>query len=319
MKILVTGAAGFIGSLVIEKLYKSNFRFIATDRDLQPSNLSHLLDSIHYEMLDLSDSDQIRQFINIHCPSHILHLAGIMGGVAEQNPPIALQVNLMGTAVLVDAGLQCGLERFVMATTIGIYDPTTPEPIREDSTKHPVNIYGISKLSSEYLLEWYSRTQNLSVGAVRLPWVFGPGRTRGLTADMSTKLLDSIARGEKVHVLNSQERGDWMYGFDAARAMLEMLDPGDKQKQFAYYFSGAGVYTVKEVMKRAAEICPSAAVTFDEPLSPEATYAATFDDSHTIRDFDWKPEYDLNKAIVHHISTVQNTNYTAEKATSGQL
>ena len=165
-------------------------------------------------------------------------MAGIMGGVAEQNPPVALQVNFMGTAVLVDAGLKNGLERFVMATTIGIYDPSTPEPVRDDSAKYPANIYGISKLSSEYLLEWYSRTHNLSVGGVRLPWVFGPGRTRGLTADMSTKLLDGIARGEKVHVTNPQEQGDWMYGFDGARAMLEMLDPETDRSSSLTTFPG---------------------------------------------------------------------------------
>ena len=56
-------------------------------------------------------------------------------------------------------------------------------------------------------------------------------------------------------------------------------------------------------------------MTFDETLSSGGTYAATFDDSRTIRDFGWKPEYDLDKAITDHISSVQNSNDSLKKNT----
>jgi UDP-glucose 4-epimerase len=311
MKVLITGAAGFIGSLLTAQLYENGYDFVATDVVNEPESLHDLLGKIQYESLDLSSPGQIKGFIEKHRPSHIVHAAGIMGGVAELDPPFALQVNFMSTAHLVQAGMQNGLERFVLATTIGVYDPATPEPIRDDSLKRPANIYGLSKLSSEYLLEWYSSAHGLSVGGARLPWVFGPGRSRGLTADLSTKLLDAIARGEQVHVSAPYERGDWMYGPDGARALMTMLDPGDKQKQFAYYFSGAGVYTVREVMEHASRLCPEAKLTFADSKNRAANYAAAFDDSTTKTDLGWEPEYNLDKAINAHIAVIQ-------KAETGQ-
>ena len=305
MKILVTGAAGFIGSLLTAMLWDKGYDFVATDVAPRPESLRGLLDRIQYEPVDLGDADDIRRFIGQHRPTHIVHAAGIMGGIAEKNPPQALQVNFMSTAHMLEAGIKNGLERFVLATTIGVYDPSTPEPIKDDSIKRPANIYGLSKLSSEYLLEWYASAHGLSVGGARLPWVFGPGRSRGMTADWSTKLLDAIARGERIHISAPHERGDWMYGPDGARALLTMLDPREKQKQFAYYFSGAGVYTVREVMEYACKLCGSPEITYENTEQSGANYAAAFDDSSTVRDLGWKPEYDLEKAIRAHIAAIQ--------------
>lgn len=305
MKLLVTGAAGFVGAYFCTALLEQGFDFVATDIMSSPDSLASILEQITYEQVDLCNDGEITSLVEKYKPTHIIHLAAMMADVAEANPPLAFKINFMSTAHLLAAGMQNGLKRFVIATTIGIYHPDTPEPVTDNAIKYPANIYGMTKLSSEYLMEWYERNHGLSVAGVRLPWIYGPGRRRGTTANFTTKLLDGLAKGEDVYVPNPQERGDWMYGIDAARALMVMVDPGEKQKQFAYYFAGAGIYTIGEVMTIAQQFCPEASLSFNEKKDVASTYTAEFDDSSTKRDFGWEAEYDIEKAIKAHIAAVR--------------
>ena len=110
MKILITGAAGFIGSLVTTMLHEQGYDFIATDVAENPDTLQDILSDIKYEPLNLCIEKDVKNFISDHRPTHILHVAGIMGGTAEQDPPLAFQVNFMSTALMLDAGIKNGLE-----------------------------------------------------------------------------------------------------------------------------------------------------------------------------------------------------------------
>jgi nucleoside-diphosphate-sugar epimerase len=80
------------------------------------------------------------------------------------------------------------------------------EPVKDDAPKNPSNVYGQTKLACEHLLHWYARQRGVDGRAVRFTWVFGPGRTTGITALYSSLLLDAIAQDQPLEVVNPTRR-----------------------------------------------------------------------------------------------------------------
>lgn len=139
-----------------------------------------------------------------------------------------------------------------MTSSISVFGRGLPEPVVDDANKLPETIYGQTKLACEHLMDWYRRVHGLSAGAVRFPWVFGPGRTTGITAEYSSKLLDSIAEGKKIVIDSPEEKGDWLYVKDAVKSLIMLMEKEDNQ-EIAYNIMG-GLYTVREAMEIAMKI-----------------------------------------------------------------
>ena len=302
MNVLVTGAAGFIGSYLLPELVEDGCRVVATDLVPLPDKLKSLSSRVEYVRADMGSESDIYRLMTSTRPSHVIHLASLLAGPCDANPGLGFRINFNSTATMLDAGLVIGLKRFIMTSSISIFGRGLPEPVANDARKEPANIYGQTKLACEHLLTWYRRERRLSAGAVRFPWVFGPGRETGITALYSSKLLDAVARGEALTVDNPEEKGDWLYVRDAVKALKLLLDTEDHE-QTAYNIMG-GLYTIRQVMEIAKKIRPGARIEYIEGAAAQSPYPSAYDDSEARTALGWRPGYTIEDAVREHIETV---------------
>ena len=235
-------------------------------------------------------------------PEGVFHLGAILAGPCEENPMLGFKVNFLSTETLLDAALALRVKRFFMVSSISVFGRDVKEPVANQAVKNPETIYGQTKLASEHLMLWYRRKHGLDTRALRFTWVFGPGRTTGITALYSSFILDAVAEGKPLHIPNPDERGDWLYIQDAIKAILTLWK-AQEPKQRIYNVAG-GVHSIREVVGIAKRIRPDARVTLQEGGKNLSPYPAAYDDSGARKEIGWKPDYTIEKAVQEHIEIV---------------
>jgi len=232
----------------------------------------------------------------------VFHLGAILAGPCEENPVLGFKVNFLSTRTLLDASLAAQVKRFFMVSSISVFGRDVGEPVADQAVKNPETIYGQTKLASEHLMLWYSRKHGLDTRALRFTWVFGPGRTTGITALYSSFILDAMAVGNPLHIPNPDERGDWLYIRDAIKAILTLWK-AQEPKQRIYNVAG-GVHSIREVVGIAKRFRPNAQVTLQEGGKNLSPYPAAYDDSVARKEIGWKPDYTIERAVQEHLEVV---------------
>lgn len=302
MKVLVTGAAGFIGRYLVPMLADLGHEVLATD--LQVPKDTGASPRVTWLRLDVSRAEEVYRAMLGQRPEAVVHLVSWLAAPCEENPLRGWEINFRSTQFLLDAGVAAGLRRFVFTSSISVFGRGLPEPVADDAVKEPATIYGQTKLACEHLLRWYKTKHALKVGAVRFPWVYGPGRENGITAAYSSKLLDALAAGQPLRIGFPEEKGDWLYVKDACKALLLLLGRDDIPR-VGYNIMG-GLYSVREAMAVASQVCPDAVIGFDaNPAVSSNPYPLSYDDSAARRELGWAPDYSLADGIREHIAIVR--------------
>ena len=301
-KVFVTGAAGFIASYLIPRLIDLGAQVVAFDIADDPPMLRPYAEQITYVRGDLSSSSDLYRAMLAHQPTDVFHLGSILAGPCDDDPIRGFSINFGSTQILLDASLALSVKRFVMISSISVFGKDAPEPVPDHAVKNPANIYGQTKLASEHLLRWYAEKHRLDTRAVRFSWVFGPGRTTGITAMYSSLLLDAIAQGQPLEIANPDEAGDWLYVKDAVKALL-FLWQNESPGQRIYNVAG-GVHTVRKVMDIARQIKPDAQISYLEGGAPASPYPTAYDDGVFRAETGFEPEYSIEDAVKEHLEIV---------------
>ena len=302
MHVLITGGAGFIGSYLVPALLARDYEITLFDIVAESDMRSARRDRVRYIRGDLGSSADLYRAMMTCKPEGVFHLGAILAGPCEENPARGFAVNFDSTRVLLDACAAQRVRKFFMVSSISVFGRDAREPVADDAAKNPETIYGQTKLASEHLLLWYARKHGVDARALRFTWVFGPGRTTGITALYSSLLLDAIARREAVDIPNPDERGDWIYVKDAVKAILLSWD-ATLSEQRVFNIAG-GVHSIREVVEIALERHPGAKVTFAQDARSLSPYPVAYDDSRARRELGWKPDYTIEAAIAEHLRIV---------------
>jgi UDP-glucose 4-epimerase len=177
--IIVTGAAGFIGSHTCDRLLVEGHRVIGVD-DLSSGRAANLEDASRdpcfaFERFDLRAPGRFSALVETARPAAIIHLAGLVSVQASiRDPRLNFSLNLELTHLVAEAAREQAVPRVVFASSAAVYGDFPHLPLREDIAPQPLTPYGAAKAASEQLLLGHARTYGFTVRCQRYFNVFGP-------------------------------------------------------------------------------------------------------------------------------------------------
>jgi UDP-glucuronate 4-epimerase len=233
MRILVTGAAGFIGHHVSERLLARGDTVIGLD-NLEPSGdvrlgqarLARLQDlsGFSFHRIDITDAGALRALFEREAPTRVVHLAARVGVRASPEQARAYtDTNVTGFLHVLECCRAAQVEHLVYASSSSVYGAGTPLPFSEQAAAdRPVSLYGATKRANELMAHAYSHLHGLPTSGLRFFTVYGPwGRP-----DMAPLLfLRAMEEGRAIRLYGEGRlRRDFTYVDDVAEAALRVLD-----------------------------------------------------------------------------------------------
>jgi UDP-glucuronate 4-epimerase len=235
-RILITGGAGFIGSHLAERLLGEGKRLALVDNlddyydpAWKRANLQEIqtCGPCDFFPVDIRDGEKLRAVLESFQPKVVVHLAARPGVRASfLQPDACVSNNVGGTAQLLEASRQCGVPRFVFASSSSVYGKANRAPFREDAaTATPLSIYAATKIAGEALAYAYSQAYRLSVVCLRLFTVFGPRQRPDLAIRKFAGLI--LAGGEIPLYGDGSLQRDFTYVDDIVDGIVLALEaPG---------------------------------------------------------------------------------------------
>ncbi len=229
--VLVTGAAGFIGSHLCDKLARVGKAVIGVDNfDPYYARIEkeHNVECLRRAGADFRESDirsygDIASLIDVTRPEVVVHLAakpGVRNSV--KFPRQYFETNLLGTQNVLDSCRALGVERMVLASTSSVYGNTKRIPFEEDDPcVEPLHPYAASKRSTELLAGTYARLYGLQISVMRFFTVYGE---RGRPDMMPRLLLNSLTTGAPVNLYEGPLERDWTHVSDIVRGLAAAVD-----------------------------------------------------------------------------------------------
>jgi UDP-glucuronate 4-epimerase len=286
--ILVTGAAGLIGNKVRQILDERGDRVIAVDRQTGSDTFGQVIEC------DLGDVHRVHELTRdgisgvIHCGAH----SGPM--VARDNPYSMVQVNIVGTANVLEVARVHKATRFIYCSSTSAYGPTPPGPVSEDVTVRPSTVYGASKVAGEQLVRTYASQYQLNGTSLRLSWVYGPRRTTDCV--IRTMITDAQAgRPTRVEFGRDFPR-QYIHVEDAAAALVMAFDKIMLPRRI-YTVTGGTYKTLGQIADIVRAQFPLADIELGAGSDPVDDVQHEFDISAARRDLGYSPRYDLEKGI----------------------
>src|SRR5215831_19248931 len=167
MNILVTGAAGYVGSVCAEQLIAAGNDVVALD-DLSTGHREAVPDSATFVEGDFGNSGLVRDVVREYRIQAVMHFAGeTLVGKSMSDPRPYFRTNVYKGIEFLDTLLVGGVRNLIFSSTAAVYGEPISTPITEDHPKNPINAYGESKLIFEKTLEWYHKAYGLRYAAPR--------------------------------------------------------------------------------------------------------------------------------------------------------
>jgi len=307
MKVLVTGASGFVGGYLVRYLQSLNVKVIPTVR----VNSEKFKDYIE---MDVMDKQRIKEVITEYRPTHIVHLAG-QSSVSESwnKKEETFALNVFGTLRLLDAireaKLNCRILTIGSSEEYGLVNPIE-SPVKETNPLRPMSPYGVSKLSAGIISMQYAKAYQMDIIHTRTFNHIGPGQRLGfVTQDFAKQIVDIEKRLKEpvLRVGNLEAIRDFTDVRDIVRAYVALLQKG-KRAEVYNVCSGQGV-TIKNLLDHMLVMSKvSIRVEVDTAkLRPSDVPVLVGDCSKISLDTGWKKEIPLSDSL-HDI-----LNYYREK------
>jgi UDP-glucose 4-epimerase len=314
MRVLVTGGAGYIGSVVVEELIGDGHQVVVYD-SLYKGHRDAITPGAEFVQADLLDGDRVRSALREHEIEAVIHMAAdSLVPESVKHPDKYYRNNVVAGLSMLDAMHDTGVKRLVFSSTAATYGEPVKQPIEETDPTGPTNPYGQTKLAFEGALRWYERAYNIHYVSLRYFNAAGATERCGEFHDPETHIIPivlQVAAGTRAHVEvygddYSTRDGtcvrDYIHVVDLARAHILAL--GILEERSAIYNLGCGGegYTVKEVVNIAREVTgkaipvvmgsrragdPAVLIASSERIKRELGWSPKFQDLRMIIESAW--------------------------------
>ena len=222
--VLVTGAAGFIGSRAVRLLSDLGCRVIAVDNGYVKLPLPAATAQVVPVKADIRDRELMKQIFADHRPDAVLHLAAVHHiPTCERDPHLAFDVNVMGTQSLLEAAEAAGTGNIVMASSGAVYVWDTGPLVEGETATGDSDVYSITKLANEYQVKGWAERVGARAHLVRLFNTIGNGDPNG---HLIPDILAQIVGGDErpvVRLGNTKPKRDYIYVNDVASGFVSAL------------------------------------------------------------------------------------------------
>lgn len=306
--ILVVGSTGQIGSeltMKLRSLYPDGDVVAGYVKGAEPKG--ELLESGPCEEADVLNAAQLAQIVSKYKIDTIYNLAALLSAVAEAKPLLAWNIQINGLLNILEIAREKGCAVFT-PSSIGSFGPETPRVgTPQDTIQRPRSMYGVTKVTTELLSDYYHTKYGVDTRSVRFPGLIShvtlPG---GGTTDYAVTIYYSAVKGEEfVCPIKAGTFMDMMYMPDALKAAVDIMNADPSRLVHRNSFNIASMSFDPEILR--AKICehiPDFRMRYE--INPVCQAIADswpdrMDDSCARDEWDWKPEYDLESMTVDMI------------------
>ena len=309
MKILVTGGAGYIGSVVTEQLIAAGESVVALD-NLSQGHRAAVHPGASFVQGDLRDRSLIDAVLQEHRPAAIMHFAShTLVGESVEQPFLYLGDNVTNGLNLLASAVEHGVQRFILSSTANLFDAPEEIPITEDERIVPGSPYGESKHILERILHWLDRLHGLRYAALRYFNAAGASPERGEDHDPETHLIPivlQVALGQRDRVVIYGDDyptrdgtcvRDYIHVLDLAQAhilALHALDGGSR----VYNLGNGQGFTVREVIEVARRITGHPIPAQVGPRRPGDPPELVAGSERIRRELGWQPRHPALEEII---------------------
>jgi len=301
MRIIVTGAAGFIGSWLSEELLARGHEVTGIDcltdyyaPEIKRRNLKAALQNKNFHFLE---QDLLKTNLSklLNGCSIIFHQAA-QAGVREswgQSFETYTNNNILVTQRLLEASKDSSVERFIYASSSSVYGNATNIPVTEDEPTLPVSPYGVTKLAAENLCLLYHKNYGIPAIALRYFTVFGPRQRPDMAFN---KFINAILQKKPIHIFGDGEQTrDFTYIEDAVEANMLAMERGEPGS--IYNIGGGARISVNRTIELLESILGKKATrNYSDPQKGDVLHTWA-DTTRAQTDLGFAPRYDVEKGL----------------------
>ena len=297
MKIIVTGGAGFIGSAVIKHLHEEYEIHVIDDLSFGTRAFVDVVPDDRFYKVDIRDKARIEELVVAINPTWIIHLAAIhFIPYCNANPYLASDINISGTMNVLDAAKKVtDLKKVFFASTAAVY-PIYDEAVTENHSTGPLDIYGLTKLVGERLLNEFHLSTGIPTVVCRFFNAFGPNETN---PHLIPEIQEQINEGKRTIKLgNLEPKRDFIHTYDMARA-VELLMKSEQQGIETFNLGRGIEYSVREIVEAFQRQLGQ-----DVTIEVDPTKVRKTDRMHLLADVSklksftgWEPEWGIDEGI----------------------
>lgn len=323
--VLITGAAGFIGSHLSDALLADGLRVIGVDnfcdfydRPRKESNLAGARKHAAFQLIeaDIRERDAVMAAFAEHKPKTVVHLAA-MAGVRPsiERPDYYAAVNLDGTVNMLDAAVAHGCEKFVFASSSSVYGNNEQVPFAEtDNVDHPISPYAATKKAGELICHTYTHIHGLPTACLRFFTVFGPRQRPDLAIN---KFLRIVSAGDELPMFGDGSTSrDYTFVADIVagiRAAMERIglsnksdghvvthreqDDGESFRYRVWNLGGSSPVSLREMIETIEQVVGKKANIKQLPMQPGDVNRTWADLDRSKREIGYEPMTSLKDGV----------------------
>lgn len=303
-KILITGAAGQIGTELTERLRKE----YGLDNVIATNNVTGVNEVVEkngvFEQLDVTDGQKLNDLVKKYNVDTIMNLAAILSAVGEHKPQLLWDVNMNGLYNCLEVARETGAMVFT-PSSIAAFGPNTPKDLTpQDTIQRPSTIYGVSKVAGELLCDYYFNRFGVDTRGVRFPGLISyaalPG---GGTTDYAVHIYYEALKNRKFECnLQADTYMDMMYMPDALDSIIQLSEADPSKLIHRNAFNITAMSFCPEDMKTVIQKhIPEFEISYNVDQVKQKianSWPNSLDDSAARAEWGWNPKYDLDKMTV---------------------
>ncbi len=311
MRVLVTGGAGYIGSVVAEELLQAGHHVVVFD-NLSRGHRQAVPKNAELVVGDMADRACLDQLLRSRAIDAVMHFAALIeAGESMKAPEEFFRNNTSNALTLLEAMLAARVERFVFSSTAALFGNPERTPIEEDDPLHPANAYGESKLLVERMLAWFHQIHGLRYASLRYFNAAGASRPdQGEAHQPETHLIPRIlqvalGRAEHVNIFGTDYPTpdgtcvrDYIHVCDLARAHLLALQALEKSSPLIYNLGNGRGFSVREVVEVARSVTGHPVPVIESPRRAGDPAVLIASSKKIRRELGWQPKFPDLKSIV---------------------